>query len=337
MAAERSIDIRPEPMNYERVLKRIPEAVSFAKIEAEAAQMAKTAEGKFALTYLLTNRNLLQPILSNLSFVSPDLLQPIGGPSYNPERSIDDVGSAVARYISQQTEKIPNFFMRTEESARWENMGTPGQLAEEGERFAIIDPLDMTHGIVTGNRVQTTGIAIYNKTGDLHCVGIISLVDDHFLFIENDQGKLHIYPSPGAASANDTQSDNTAIRMATLTRRMQYFQDIPFLSQGGVWTMDAGISGYPILALQNNTLDTVIDHVKGSAWYELVIWARAAQVLGFSVSDKDGNPIDIPAIMRRVIKRHEGDTHRVPVIISRTPEIHKRVLSLLKPQPTPHR
>ena len=125
--------------------------------------------------------------------------------------------------------------------------------------------------------------------------------------------------------------------MATLTRRMQYFQDVPFLSNGGVRTMDAGISGYPILALQNNTLDTVIDHVKGSAWYELVIWARAAQVLGLSVSDKDGNPIDIPAIMRRVIKRHEGDNYRIPVIISRTPEIHQRVLSLLVPQDTLHR
>ncbi len=329
MAVERSIGIRPKSMNYEGVLKRIPEAVSFAKIEAETTGLAQTPEGKFALTYLLANRNLLQPILSDLSSVAPDLLQPIGGPSYNPERSIDDIGSAVALCISQQTEEIPNFFMRTEESARWESIGAPGQLVEEGERFAIIDPLDMTHGIVTGNRVQTTGIAIYNKQGDLHCVGIISLVDDNFLFIENDKGKLHVYPYAHADRASDAQSDTKTIRMATLTRRMQYFQNVPFLLNGGVWTMDAGISGYPILALQNNTLDTVIDHVKGSAWYELVIWARAAQALGFPVSDKDGNPINIPAIIRHVINRHEGDNYRIPVIISRTPEIHQNVLSLL--------
>ncbi|MEK7073828.1 MAG: hypothetical protein AAB960_00690, partial [Patescibacteria group bacterium] len=107
MAVERSIGIRPpEPMKYEGVLKRIPDAVNFAKIEAETTGLAKTPEGKFALTYLLANRNLLQPILSNLSSVSPDLLQPVGGPSYNPERSIDDIGTAVALYISQQTEEI---------------------------------------------------------------------------------------------------------------------------------------------------------------------------------------------------------------------------------------
>ena len=330
MAVERSVGISPEPLNYEGVFTRIPEAVSFANIEAETSGLAKTPEGKFALTYLLANRNLLQPILADPSSISPDLLQPIGGFSYNPERSIDNVGSAVAVYITQKTEQIPHLFIRTEESARWESVGDDLRI-EDGERFAVIDPLDMTHGIVNNNRVQTTGIAIYNKQGELHTLGIISLVDDKFVFVENDRGTLHVYPELPAASKTDAQEDTDTIRMATLTRRMQYFQDIPFLSNGGVRTMDAGISGYPILALHQNMLDTVIDHVKGSAWYELVIWARAAQALGFPVSDKDGNPIDISAIMRRVIAHHEGDNYRIPVIISRTPEIHQRVLSLLKP------
>ena len=331
MTVERSVGISPEPLNYEGVLTRIPEAVSFANIEAETSGLAKTPEGKFALTYLLANRNLLQPILSDLSSISPDLLQPIGGFSYNPERSIDNIGSAVALYITQKTEEIPRLFMRTEESARWESIGDIDQPIENGERFAVIDPLDMTHGIVNNNRVQTTGIAIYDKQGDIRAVGIISLVDDKYVFVENDRGTLRVYPEAPAASKTDTQEDADTIRMATLTRRMQYFQDIPFLTNGGVRTMDAGISGYPILALHHNMLDTVVDHVKGSAWYELVIWARAAQALGFPVSDKDGNPIDISAIMRRVIAHHEGDNYRIPVIISRTPEIHQRVLSLLKP------
>gem|GEM_PF-667560 len=332
MAVERSIGISPEPLDYEGVLTRIPEAVSFAKIEAETAGLAKTPEGKFVLTYLLANRNLLQPILSDLSKISPDLLQPIGGFSYNPERSIDNIGSAVALYITQKTEEIPHLFMRTEESARWESVGDIDQPIEAGERFAVIDPLDMTHGIVNNNRVQTTGVAIYDRQGDVRAVGIISLVDDKFIFVENDNGTLHSYPESPATSDTDSHVDTDTIRMATLTRRMQYFQDIPFLSNGGTRTMDAGISGYPILAIHHNMLDTVIDHVKGSAWYELVIWARAAQALGFPVSDKDGNPIDIPSVMRRVITHHEGDNYRIPVIISRTPEIHQRVLSLLKPQ-----
>lgn len=327
MAVERSIGIRPEPMNYDGVIKRIPEAVNFAKIEAETAGLAKTPEGKFALTYLLANRNLLQPILSDLSTISPDLLQPVGGSSYNPERSIDSIGSAVALYISQNAEGIPNFFMRTEESVGWEALDNMGKLPQDGERFAVIDPLDMTSSITKGDRVQSTGIAIYNREGNLKTVGIVSFVDDGFIFVENEGGHLSTYPIKNSRA----QENGEPLRIATLLRRMYNLKDLPIFTQGGLWNMNCA-SGFAVLGIHQGTIDTIIDPVKGNPWYEVAIWGAAAQSLGYPMSDRNGKPIDISAAVRRVIQKHEGDTFRIPFIISRTPEIHERVLSLLAPQ-----
>lgn len=326
-SAERSIGIRPEPMNYEGVLKRIPDAVNFAQIEAETTGLAKTPEGKFALTYLLANRNLLQPILSDLSTISPDLLQPVGGPSYNPERSIDGIGSAVALYLSRQTEKIPLFFMRTEESVGWEELSNTDRLPQEGERFAIIDPVDMTSSITKGDRVQSTGIAIYDREGTLKTVGIVSFVDDGFIFIENQDNHLVTYP-PKSNRSGEADDGSVPLRVATLLRRMYNLKDTPLFTQGGTWNMNCA-SGYAVLGIHQGTIDTVIDPNKGNPWYEVAIWGAAAQSLGYPMSDKNGTAIDISAVVRRVIAKHEGDSFRIPFIISRTPEIHQKVLSLL--------
>lgn len=330
LAVERSFGIRPEPLNYEGVLKRIPEAISFAKIEAETTGLAQTPEGKFALTYLLANRNLLQPILADLASVSPDLLQPIGGQSYNPERSIDNIGSAVALFLSQKTEEIPHFFMRTEESVGWEALGENERLPQDGERFAIIDPLDMTSSITKGDRVQSTGIAIYDREGTLKTVGIVSFVDDRFIFIENQGDHMMLYP-PRKDRLTRQNETGEPLKVATLMRRMYNLRDLPLFTQGATWNMNCA-SGFAVLGIHQGIIDTIIDPVKGNPWYEVAIWGAAAQSLGYPMSDRNGNPIDISAAIRRVIQKHEGDTYRIPFIISRTPEIHERVLSLLAPQ-----
>lgn len=330
VAHERSFGLRPEPMNYEGVLKRIPEAISFATIETETSGLAKTPEGKFALTYLLANRNLLQPILSDLSSVSPDLLQPIGGSSYNPERSIDGIGSAVALYLSRQTEDIPHFFMRTEESVGWEALGNDEGLPQDGQRFAVIDPLDMTSSISKGDRTQSTGIAIYNREGQLQTVGIVSFVDDGFVFLERRGDEMAIYP-PRENTKNPQDDPGGPLRVATLLRRMYNLKDLPIFTQAGTWNMNC-TSGFAVLGMDKGKIDAIIDPVKGNPWYEVVIWGAAAQGLGYPMSDKDGNRIDISETVRKVIDKHEGDTYRIPFIISRTPKIHEQVLSLLKPQ-----
>ncbi len=327
-AVETRAGISPaESMTYEGILRRIPDAVSFARVEAESTNLARTPEGDFALTYLLANRNLLKPVLADLSTVSPDLLQPIGGAPHNPERTIDGIGSAIALVLSQKSDKIPGLFMRTEESADWESLSPNPVPIDEGERFAIIDPLDMTSAIMRGNRVQTTGIAIYDRQGDLKTLGIMSLVDDGFIFIENVDGELFIYTPPMRSHATAEQP----LRVAAKTRRMYTLKDSPLLTSHD-WTLDCD-SGYATLALTQGNIDTIVDPYKGSPWYEVVIWAKAAQILGYPVTDKDGNTIDFTKIMRRVIARHEGDTYRIPFVISRSPEIHTDVLKLLRQSP----
>lgn len=325
-APERLPNLTPkEPLTYEGILHLLPDAVNFARVETDSIRLAQTAEGKFALSYLFANRNLLKPVLVDFKSISPDLLQPIGGAAHNPERRIDSIGSAVARVLSQESDKIPGLFMRTEESADWESLSTTNTSLQEGERFAVIDPLDMTSSITRGDRVQTTGIAMYDREGEIKALGIMSLVDDGFIFIENVDGKFFTYSTP---ERDSERLDNEPLRVAAKTRRMYTLKDSP-LMQGNTWSLNCD-SGFAALTLQEGKIDTIVDHIKGSLWYEVVIWARALQILGFPVTDKDGNAIDFGAAMRRVIEKHEGDTYRIPFVISRTPDIHQKVLNLLQ-------
>ena len=123
------------------------------------------------------------------------------------------------------------------------------------------------------------------------------------------------------------------MRVATLTRRMYNLRSLPIFTQGGKWDMDC-TSGFAVLGLQEGAIDTIIDPIKGNPWYEVAIWASAAKALGYPVTDWDNNPIDISAIVRHVIDIHEDDSYRIPFVISRTPEIHSNVLSLLRETPT---
>jgi len=198
-------------------------------------------------------------------------------------------------------------------------------LLRDGERFAVIDPLDMTSSITRGDRVQTTGIAIYDREGEIQALGIMSLVDDGFIFIENVNGKFITISTP---EPDKERTDNEPLRVAAKTRRMYTLKDSP-LMQGNTWSLNCD-SGFAALTMQEGKIDTIVDHRKGSLWYEMVIWGRALQILGFPVTDKDGNPIDFSAAMKKVIEKHEGDTYRIPFVISRTPDIHKKVLRLLQ-------
>ncbi len=322
----------PELRSFEGIMAHVPDAVGMAKMEAESSRLATTPEGTFALTYLLATRNLLRPVLSaDLAAQTTDLFTPVGGQEYNPERNIDAVGTAIALVLAKQTNDIPHFWMRTEESARWESIGYNGSAVEDGENFAVIDPLDMTSSIAKKYRVQTTGIAIYDKKGEIKTVGIMSLVDDDFLFIERVNNEYRVFP-PVPEQQKYAQGDHEPLRIAAKTRRMYTLKDLPLMTQGNLWSMDCD-SGYAVLGVHRGTIDTIVDHVKGNPWYEVVIWIRAAQILGYTVSDPNGNPIDISHVIRRVIRKHEGDNYRIPFIVSRTPEIHAKVLDLLKPTP----
>ena len=150
---------------FRDILARIPETVDLARTENRDMNLATSPEGNFVLTYLLSTRDLLQPALRDLSNISPDLLVPQGGSQHNPERNIDRVGTALATELMRTTKNLPHTWMRTEESADWENITKDDGSPWEGQHFMILDPLDMTSAIPRLNRVQTTGIAMYNKDG----------------------------------------------------------------------------------------------------------------------------------------------------------------------------
>lgn len=334
-SAERLQQVAPtEQVTFDGILRHIPEVIQLAKLEVDSSGLATTPEGKFAATYLLATRKLLRPVLHDLQAIGPDFLLPIGGAEYNPERSIDEIGTIVAERLAAQTHDIPDLWIRSEESARWQNMDADGRSVQDGQIFAVIDPLDMTSSIQKKDRVQTTGIAVYDREGNLKSVGIASLVDHGFVFLENRDGTMHVFPDKHE-QAYQTDVLPSPLRAATLTRRMHQMRQLElFAGQHAIWAQDC-TSGYSVLSLLNGSIDTVLDPFKGNPWYEVVIWIQAAQQLGLTVSDREGNPIDFSAAVRRMIERHDGDTFRIPFIVSRTPQIHEKTLRLLRPKEAP--
>lgn len=323
-----SIERRPvisQPRSFESVMHEIPNAIEFAKLEAETSEIARSPEGKFALSYLLAAQKVLKPVLTD-TFIHHDLLTQTGGPEYNPSRTIDDIGTTIAMTIARGDTALKHLWIRTEETAWWDPAHSDNGFWSEANRFAIIDPMDMTSAIPTRDRVQTTGIAVYDRQGNLKTVGIISLVDDSLVFVDAAGKDKIITVHPPTPEA---KPDSSILRVGSLIRRMYQLKNLPiFQNNEGVWTHNC-VSGYAVLALAQGKLDTVIDPIKGQPWYEFAIWHRAAQELGLPVTDPNGNPIDTAAIMRKAIEKNPNDSLRVPFVMSRTPEIHKRVLPLL--------
>lgn len=325
--AERLPQLR-EPKNFGTLLSEVPDAVSFAKLETETSEMAKSPEGKYVLTYLFAARNLLRPVLTE-AHIHRDLMMQTGGYDYNPSRNIDDVGTAIALTIAKDAYDLPNFWIHTEESGVWMPAHTDNGFREDASRFAVIDSLDMTSSIALGDRVQTTGVGMYDKEGNLLSVGIMSLVDDKYIFIDKrPDGGFNVHSHNGTHTDTDETAERQ-LKYAAKTRRMYTLNDTQLVTRKHARVLDCD-SGYAVLALHHGDVDTVVDHVKGNPWYEVVIWIRAAQAMGYPVTDAEGRPIDMSAVMKRAINVTEGDAFRVPYVVSRTPEIHQRVLDLLK-------
>lgn len=320
---------KPDIITVSDLLSEVPDTVTRAMLESERSGMAKTPEGTLVLSFLFANRDLMKPALKDGVQGNTNLITPTGGHDYNPHRTIDAVGEAIFSSVAERTRNLPELMVHTEEHEMWEPAGIGNASIEDADRFAIIDPLDMTHSLTKGDRIQTSGIAIYNRAGQLKALGVVSLVDDGMLFIEHSDTKkeptIHFYETNVMTDTSDE-----IIRIGTLTRRMYDLRSLPLFSHEGIWKLDC-TSGYALLRLMNNDLDTIVDPVKGFPWYEFAIWGTAAQTLGYPVTDGKGNPIDTAAMIRYVIKNNPTDSYRIPFVMSRTPEIHKRVLSLLQP------
>jgi len=319
-----------ESLTFDTVVTRIPDAINLAKIEAESFDIAKTPEGKYALTYLLAARNLLAPVLCDPKRISKDLLIPTGGHEYNPERRIDDVGTALAFQLAQETTNVPNFWIRVEERGRWQATHPNEGAWEQSDRLAFIDPLDETSNIPKGIRAQSTGIAIYNRNCELLTIGVMSLVDESMMFFERRPEDFIFTTKPIPTNTHETTPEDP-IRIATLTRRMHALRDLPLFTKDNTWQLDS-IGGYAVLAMHNNEIDTIVDPIKGNPWDEYILWGTAAEKMGLIVTDPEGQPIDTKKIVRFALEKNPGDTYRIPFVASRTPEIHKRVLSQLTPE-----
>ncbi len=321
-------DIKSAPIRD--ILTRLPSIVEQSRTQVEQSNIAKTPEGAFALSYLVSVRNVLKPAFDDITNIPQELLQIVGGNTYNPECMIDVIGDDIATLLANQIKNLPHLWIRTEEGAAWENPKGDDTELSQGRYFAVIDPLDETGAISKGKRFQTSAIAIYSREGTLLTLGIVSLVDEKIMFFEHPDTVI----SPSTPSHTPDHNDaSQPIRIATMTRRMHALRDLPLFQKEGAWSMDT-IGGYGLLAMNQGEIDAMIDPVKGNPWFEYLLWGPAAEKMGFTVTDPEGNPIDAKAIMKTALEKNPDNSYRIPFVTSRTPEIQSRILSLLKPSGT---
>lgn len=86
------------------------------------------------------------------------------------------------------------------------------------------------------------------------------------------------------------------------------------------------MGGYAVLMLALGKQDFALDH-DGQEVNEAAIWYTIAQECGFPVTTLDGIPIDMPARIRYAMRSRDM-SQRIPAVISRTAEIHRRVVPI---------
>lgn len=292
---------------------------------AEQSGLADTPEGKSILKFALAGATLLRRLLRDPEMIAELLDIVPGGDPTNPHYVLDLLPGAVAQRIWQGTPFADKTLMFLEEHG-FVALGRRRKI-----RYVIADPLDESSLVETGLRVQTSGAVICNERGECLAGAITSLVDNTILFVTKDhpprllnfdesRGRLHEFQAEG------TSNRTNRLRYQTLPRRIDIMPKkfVDIYNYPSIPTM----GGYAVLMLALGKQDFALDHI-GQEVYEAAIWYTIAQACGFPVTSLDGKPIDMPAHIRYAMRRRDM-SQRIPAVISRTSEIHRRVIPIFQ-------
>ncbi len=301
----------------------ITKAIDSSGELADRSGLTQTPEGKSILQFSLAAATLLRPILRDPE-MSAKLLDIVpGGDPTNPHYVLDLLPGAVAKRIWQGTPFAHNTLMFLEEYG-FVALGQRRKI-----RYVIADPLDESSLVETGLRVQTSGAVICNEHGECLAGAITSLVDNTILLALRDHpprllnfdeygGRLHEF------QVEDPPNRHDIFRYQTLPRRIDIMpkEFVDIYKYPSIPTM----GGYAVLMLALGKQDFALDP-KGQDVNEAAIWYTIAQECGFPVTTLDGIPIDMPARLLYAMRNRDMD-QRIPAVISRTAEIHRRVVPI---------
>lgn len=307
----------------------LEEALIFGHEMVDHSGLATTDEGRSVLKFCFATALLLRPILRDPVKRASLHVEMAGGDSYNPHFQIDLLPGALAESTWRHT-PFQNYTTLFLEEKGFIALGN-----KRKQRYVIADPIDCTSSIGTGLRDQTSGAVVCNERGEFMAGGIASLVDNTILFIEDGQNPklLNVNEQRGTISEFlvPQKTIHEPLRYQTLPRR---FETMPreFVEQYRYPSLPT-IGGWAVLQLVFGTQDFIID-LKGQPMKEGANWYNVAREYGFPVTYPDGKPIDLPPLVLAAVRKHDMNK-RVPAVISRTAEIHRRVVPIPQVQTTP--
>lgn len=287
---------------------------------ADRSGLAKTDEGRSVLKFCFATALLLRPILRDPVERASLHVEMAGGDSYNPHFQIDLLPGKLA----ESTWRHTPFHRRT--TLYLEERGFMALGKKRDKRYVIADPIDGTSSIGIGLRDQTSGAVVCNQQGEFMAGGIASLVENTVLFVEAFQNPmlLNFDENRGTVSKFSVPPApmHMPLRYQTLTRRLEIMPR-EFVDLHRYPSLPT-IGGWAVMQLALGTQDCIID-LKGQPMKEAANWYNIAREFGYPVTYPDGKPIDLPPLVLASVRKHNMDK-RVPAVISRTAEIHRRVV-----------
>lgn len=298
----------------------------------------ETEQGRLTLAALLHTHLMLEPILREKEKLRvAGFFDETGGPPNNRHIKIDEYGKRALEFQAKNFPFTSSASLRIEETHAWTNPLNSGS----PECYIVMDPLDESSSADKIDKlVQSAGIIIADKDGQLIAGGIANLVGKEIIMIE--KGNLHVFvilgspDKPKEITLNKIDPENIPqvdrvldgkIHYAMLGRRVKGIKQTMFYHEQTL-ALDM-FGGFGIHKLLDGTIDAAIDTAKGQPWYEAVIWGWIAREMGYTVIGINGKPIDFQALL---LRNNEGadpinpeDLERVKIIIAKTPEIADQI------------
>ena len=350
VATELGSLVRPDIKTLEELRLHYSAALDESRMLTEKSSHPMSPAGQLALRCAIAQATLLRPVLSQSDIAESPLLHPIEKSEGNPPAVIDIAGGELIRAVVtssvEDTGQIAR--IRIEEMKKWEDITPTHQVrSDQGDHLLLIDPIDETDGITSGNRAQTIGVLVAGPDGSFSAASVASLVPGDRRVLVVDGTTVHrLFYNERSHSIRTadltTQSpwkEGDRLRIATLPRRLDTLKQTPLFQEYGdridIQPTFGGFALMDMIMPMGKQTHVMLDLKKGQPWYEPWAWIaqQSANQTGLIVRGKHGNTLPFEHVFQFIYEK--GGNARIPQVICLNPEVYNFVGPRLGTVPLP--
>lgn len=294
---------------------------------------------RLCLTYALAQANVIRPIMADAD-KRKLWAGAWGGQADNPYLHIDTIGAVMVEKLMALPEfsgtPLTGIYV---EEAGWGDRLQPDRTAKDSDgsaaTYMIIDPIDASKTVTMPKPIPVTGVVIPDGNGVLKTGAIISHVDNRLLFYDGKKTALYDYDTgknilTGHPVHRHTDHPGEKQKYATHKKRIAEYPNLKLWTHA-IHHMDK-IGGYAILDLLDGEFHTIVDP-KGQPPHDELFSAMMAEKAGLVVSTTRGEPVPYAEILDKLI---DGQSMRVPYVVSCTRQVHDATLANLQTDVKPY-